>query len=118
MRKQSFMKVQGEIHWEGEQSKDYEKFGELPQRPMLGFWGGHLSREFCERGSVWEKLTLRVAAGPQWVLSCFSSLGRMERAGGTELYKCSLCSDSHLIFSSYFVNPAAPTELDVKSLHL
>lgn len=60
--------------------------------------GGTCEGSFVS-GSVWEKLTFRVAVGPQSILS----LRRMECAGGMELYKCPLCSDNHLTFSSCFV---------------
>lgn len=70
-------------------------------------WGWPV-RGNCEgsfvRGSVWEKLTLGVAVGPQSVLSHCSSLRRMECAGGMQLYKCPLCSENYLTYSSCLVS--------------
>lgn len=40
MRKQSSVRVQGEVHCQEEQSRDYEKFGKLPQRREVGLLGG------------------------------------------------------------------------------
>ncbi len=64
---------------------------------------------------MWEKLILRVAVGPQSVLSHISCLRRMKCAGGMRLYKCSLYSDNQLTFSSSFLSPIAPTGLNVRN---